>query len=97
MRRILLLIALALLALGVWSLSRPRAPRRAIKPAAAAAASEVPIPDGKTLDFSSGKPVVKDSAAERAELNRAVKAMDAAAAGVTFAPVPAGNQTAARP
>ncbi len=45
---------------------------------------EVAIQDGKTIDFSSGKPVVKDSAKEKASIDKAVKEMDEAAKGVTF-------------
>jgi maltose-binding protein MalE len=45
---------------------------------------EVAIQDGKTIDFSSGKPVVKDSAKEKAAIDKAVKEMEEAAKGVTF-------------
>jgi hypothetical protein len=45
---------------------------------------EVAIQDGKTIDFSSGKPVVKDSAKEKAEIDKAVKEMEEAAKGVSF-------------
>jgi hypothetical protein len=85
MRLILLFIAIALIALGLWSISRRGTPRHIDKPPAAAA-KEVPIQDGKTLDFSSGKAVVKDSAAEKAAIDRSVAQMDAAAADVTFVP-----------
>lgn len=89
MRRILLLLVLALAAFGVWSLGGGR---RGATPTAAPPTArlrpEVPIQDRKTIDFSSGKPVVKDSAAEQAAIDRAVKQMDAAAAGVTFGPTP---------
>jgi len=47
---------------------------------------EVPIQDGKTIDFSSGVPVVKDDAKEKAALERSLKEMDEAARNVTFAP-----------
>jgi len=46
----------------------------------------VPIQDGKTIDFSSGKPVVKDSAAEKAVIEKAEQEMTDAAKDVTFAP-----------
>jgi hypothetical protein len=49
----------------------------------------VPIQDGKTIDFSSGTPVVKDSPADRAAMDAAVKEMDAAAKDVTFPAGPA--------
>jgi hypothetical protein len=54
-------------------------PRRA-RPAPAA----VPIVDGKTIDFSSGKPVVRDGAADQAVIDAAVKEMDEATKSVTF-------------
>lgn len=42
----------------------------------------VPIQDGKTLDFSSGSPVVKDG--DSAAMAETVKEMDAATRTVTF-------------
>ena len=42
--------------------------------------------DGKTIDFSSGRPVVKDSAADRAAIEKAKKDMDAAVKEVSFGP-----------
>ena len=47
---------------------------------------DVAIQDGKTIDFSSGRPVVKDDSAEQKIINHAVAEMDAAAKDVTFAP-----------
>jgi len=44
------------------------------------------IQDGKTIDFSSGKPIVKDSAKEKAIIANAVKEMEEATKNVTFAP-----------
>lgn len=46
----------------------------------------VRIQDGKTIDFSSGKPVVKDSGEEKAIIDSAVKEMDEAAKNVRFSP-----------
>lgn len=62
-------------------------------PSATSATAKVPavsvaIQDGKTLDFSSGKPVLKDSADEKAIIEQSVKEMNEAAAGVTFGPAP---------
>jgi hypothetical protein len=57
----------------------------AAQPAPAGAAG-VAIQDGKTIDFSSGKPVLKDSPEEKALIARSVKEMDEAAQEVTFAP-----------
>ncbi|MBI3887033.1 MAG: hypothetical protein HY302_15090 [Opitutae bacterium] len=48
----------------------------------------VEIPDGKTLDFSTGQAVVKDSPEDRAKLAKALKEMEEAAATVTFDPLP---------
>jgi hypothetical protein len=43
-----------------------------------------PIIDGAAIDFSSGKPVVSTSAADKASMDAAVKQIDDAAKGVTF-------------
>jgi hypothetical protein len=48
----------------------------------------VRIQDGKTIDFSSGKPVVKESGEEKAIIDAAVKEMDEAAKNVRFGPTP---------
>src|SRR5581483_4994517 len=45
---------------------------------------EVPIQDGKTIDFSTGAPVIKDNPADQAALERSLREMDAAAGTVTF-------------
>lgn len=44
----------------------------------------VEIQDGKTIDFSSGLPIVKDSEKDKAALEAALKQMEEAAAGVSF-------------
>jgi hypothetical protein len=44
----------------------------------------VPIVDGKTIDFSSGTPTVRDSPADQAVIDAAVKEMDEATKSVTF-------------
>jgi hypothetical protein len=49
----------------------------------------VPIQDGKTIDMSSGRAVVKDDAKSRTAIAQGVKEMEAAAASVTFGPRPA--------
>ncbi len=43
----------------------------------------------KTVDFSSGQPVVKDSDADRAAIDEAMKDIAAASKEVTFEPTPA--------
>lgn len=40
--------------------------------------------DGQTIDFSSGQPVVKDAAEDRAALEQAAREMAEAARSVTF-------------
>jgi hypothetical protein len=47
---------------------------------------EVAIQDGKTIDFSGGKAVVRDNPEERAAMERALKEMEEAAKDVTFGP-----------
>jgi hypothetical protein len=44
--------------------------------------------DGKTIDFSSGKPEIKDTPEDRAAIAEAQKEMDAAARSMTFGPTP---------
>lgn len=53
---------------------------------AAPAPAVVPITDRKTIDFSTGRPVVSQSAADLAEMARAEREMAEAAKGVTFGP-----------
>jgi hypothetical protein len=48
----------------------------------------VPIQNQKTIDFSSGRPVVKDSASDQAILDSAVKEMAEASKDIRFAPTP---------
>lgn len=62
-------------------------------PTASAVAQPAPNPpvaiqDNKTVDFSSGKPVVKNSAEDKAAIDAAVKEMDAATKDITFGPTP---------
>ena len=63
------------------------------KPAAKAAPVVLAQPvdltqhDGQTIDFSSGKPVVKDSPEDKAALEAAAKDLAAASNSVTFEPV----------
>lgn len=80
-------VAIALVALGLWLTARRHAP--------AGRHPEVRIEDGKTIDFSSGKPVVKDNAAEKAKIQQGVSAIDAATVNVTFAPNPPPTPPAA--
>ena len=72
---ILLLAAVIIAVAAGWVALRP-----------APMAPPVAIQDGKTIDFSSGQPVVKNSPQEKAIIDAAVKEMDAAARDVTFGP-----------
>lgn len=49
-------------------------------------ADPVAIEDGQTIDFSSGKAVVKDTSEDQAAMEKAKKEIDEATADVTFAP-----------
>lgn len=56
----------------------------------------VAIQDQATIDFSSGRPVVKDSDKEKAIIDAAVKEMDDAVKNVVFtSPAPAASQAPA--
>ena len=94
-REILLLLLLLLLGIGgvLWYVLD----RRANPPAPVTARVPVPEPAGmvdltkhdkQTIDFSSGRPVVKDSPEERAELAAAEKELAEAVRDVTFGPPP---------
>ncbi len=65
---------------------KPASPQVAAAPAPTP--NNVAIQDGKTIDFSSGKPVVKDDAQEKAIISKAEKEMDEAAKDVSFGPSP---------
>ena len=71
-------VLLALAAAAMFFMLRPRP--------AAQAPTVVPIQDRKTIDFSSGKPVVKDDAEQHAAIAKAENEMAAAAQGVSFGP-----------
>jgi len=76
-----LVLAAAATALALWIYgSQPRTAGRG--------AAVVPIRDGATIDFSGGSASVRDSAADRAALDAAVKDMDAASRDVTFPATP---------
>jgi hypothetical protein len=82
-RLALIFLALAALIAGMLAF-------RFFKPGIAARTNpSVAIEDGKTIDFSSGKPVVKDSAQDKAAIDAAVKEMEEAVKDVTFGPPPA--------
>jgi hypothetical protein len=60
---------------------------------------QVPVQDGKTIDMSTGRPVVRDDARSRAAIEKAKKEMADAASEVTFQPQPAPKKAdpAAKP
>jgi len=78
--KITLAVLLAALAGMAWLRFRP--------PPAPPPPVDLTKHDGKTIDFSSGKPVIKDSPRDRAAIEKAKKEMDEAARGVTFGPSP---------
>jgi hypothetical protein len=96
MKRRALLFALGLLA-GLtggyfYFRQRPPAPAPAVSPGSPAtpdpvpAPAEVPIQEGKTIDFSSGQPEIRETDEDRAALEIAKREMDEATKDITFAP-----------
>jgi hypothetical protein len=83
---LLMLLAMA----GFWWMQHRDPKVKSAKPAVA-------IQDGKTIDFSTGRPVVKDDAKQKAALEKSLKEMDAAAASVTFAPKAPTEKKSAEP
>lgn len=104
-RLIALLVSVLATGAALWFYLEPgrRAPGPAAAAASAAAAPQelvllptraptptpVPIQDGKTLDFSGGKAVVKESADDKAALDQGLKEIDEATKSVTFSAIPA--------
>jgi hypothetical protein len=87
------IIVLAVLLAGMigyvlWYVIDRRARLRAAQPVAVKPVPPVDLMkhDGQTIDFSSGRPVVKDSAEDRAAIAKAKQEMDEAAKDVTFGP-----------
>jgi hypothetical protein len=86
-RLLLVFVAVVVLSAGALLLVRWKTGPRQAHP-------EVAIQDGKTIDFSSGKPVVKDTAKEKASIDKSVKEMEEATKGVSFSsPVPKKTET----
>ena len=82
---LLLVVGLGVLLGYLWQHQRTNQPP---VPTVAAPRPVVPIQNQKTIDFSSGQPVVKDSAQDQAILNSAVKEMTEATKDIRFAPTP---------
>jgi hypothetical protein len=97
---VLLLIALAIAGLYYFPAAKPSASAARdstlAQPLPGKSKREVAIEDGKTIDFSSGAPIVKDDQKQKAAIEKSLKEMDAAARGVTFGPpkTPANNPPA---
>jgi hypothetical protein len=72
------LLAAAATAAVLWAYGSRLGGKRAAPPA------PVPIQDARTINFSSGSPVVGDSAADKAALDAGVKAIDDATRNITF-------------
>jgi uncharacterized membrane protein len=94
-REIIVLLALLVGAIaGVsWYVIDRRARARTAPPARPAATQPMPFVEltsheHKTIDFSSGQPVVKDSPEDRAAIDAALKDMEEATKDVTFGPPP---------
>ena len=66
-------------------------------PAAAKPLPEVAIQEGKTIDFSSGKPEIRDDPADRAALEKAKAEMNEATQDVVFAPTKTPEAAPAAP
>lgn len=99
----MLLVLFAALAIFVlWYVGQRRAENRArgqVGPrelgpfvtAPAAAPVDLTQADRKTVDFSSGRPVVKDSPEDRAALERGLREIEEARQNVTFEAAPKGK------
>lgn len=84
MRRRAAFVILGLLVAAALALAfRARHPTT---PSVPAAAEPIAIEDGKTIDFSSGRPVVSQTPADQAAMEAVLREMEAAAAEVTFEP-----------
>ncbi|HEY5229223.1 MAG TPA: hypothetical protein VIJ19_11825 [Opitutaceae bacterium] len=80
------LIGAAVTIAAIWAYAH-RAPVAPAAPAALVAtkpAPVTPIVDNATIDFSSGKPTMTSSAADKAAIDAAVKQIDEATKSVTF-------------
>lgn len=82
---------------AVTPASTPLAAATPAANAAKKARTEVPIQEGKTIDFSSGMAVVKDDAKQKAIIDKSVKEMESAASGVTFGPPAPAQKKAETP
>ncbi|MBI5424090.1 MAG: hypothetical protein HZA32_08370 [Opitutae bacterium] len=91
---VLLVLLVGVMAFVLWFVRARRAELKS-KPAAEKFVGPVAAPnppvdlakhDAKTIDFSSGKPIVKDTAADQAALQQGLKDIEEATRSVTFDP-----------
>lgn len=98
----LLVLLVGVMAFVLWFVRARRAELKSkptaekfVGPVAATAPAATPTPnppvdlekhDAKTIDFSSGKPIVKDTAADQAALQQGLKDIEEATRGVAFDP-----------
>lgn len=100
---LLLTLLVGAMAFVLWYVVDRRARNRAAPAVAPQASGPGPLPpappvdltqhDRKTIDFSSGQPVVKETDADKAALEAAVKDISEATQGVTFKAAPKPKQT----
>ncbi|HEX2861976.1 MAG TPA: hypothetical protein VHN79_10065 [Lacunisphaera sp.] len=93
---VLLALLVGAMAFVLWYVIDRRAKNHALQSAAtprpnpvvAAPPVDLTQAERKTVDFSTGRPVVTDSAEDQAAIDAALKEMAEATKGVTFAPSP---------
>ncbi len=81
-QRLVVRLVLLAIVLGVWYFFRPDGGTPRPMP------PEVPIEDGKTIDFSQGKAEVRNTAEDQAAMEAALKEMEEASKDVTFGASP---------
>lgn len=77
-QRLVVRLVLLTIVLGVWYFLRPDADEPRPMP------PEIPIEDGKTIDFSQGKAEIRNTTEDQAAMDAALKEMEEAAKDVTF-------------
>ncbi len=106
LREIFILAALLVGAVGfvLWYVARRKSEQRARPSAPRVVGPVIDSPkidltkiDGQTLDLSSGRPVVRDSAEDRAAIEKALHDIEAATRGVQFGPDDGGPNKKAEP
>lgn len=101
----LLVLLVGAMAFVLWYVVDRRAKNRAAPPPAArtlapeppAAPVDLTQHERQTIDFSSGRPVVKDTPEDRAALEAALKDMAEATKDVKFTPAPKPAETPKQP